>query len=107
MTVVFEGVEKRYPDGTAALAGVSFEVPKGQFCVILGSSGAGKSTLLKCVNGLATPSGGQVLLDGIPVNAKTLPQFRPAIGMIHQSFNLVPRASVATNVICGALPRIS
>jgi phosphonate transport system ATP-binding protein len=97
----------RYPDGTAALSDISFEVPPGQFCVILGRSGAGKSTLLKCVNGLASPSAGRVVVDDLEVTPKTLGRLQPRIGMIHQSFNLVPRASVATNVISGALPAVS
>ena len=107
MSLVFENVGKRYPDGTVALADISFEVPAGQFCVILGRSGAGKSTLLRCVNGLASPSEGGVLVDGIAVGPASLRQLRPRIGMIHQSFNLVSRASVATNVIAGALPAVS
>jgi phosphonate transport system ATP-binding protein len=106
LSLVFEGVEKRFPDGTAALAGVSFEVPKGQVCVLLGPSGAGKSTLLRCVNGLVRPTAGRVLIDGAPVEPKSLRRLRPAIGMIHQSFALVARASVADNVIAGALPAV-
>jgi phosphonate transport system ATP-binding protein len=105
--LVFEGVEKRYEDGTRALAGVSFAVPQGQFCVILGSSGAGKSTLLRCVNGLVVPTAGRVLLNGIPVVPANLARLRPLVGMIHQSFSLVPRATVAQNVIAGALPAVS
>ncbi|MDE8654476.1 phosphonate ABC transporter ATP-binding protein [Novosphingobium album (ex Liu et al. 2023)] len=107
MSLRFEHVGKRYPDGTIALGDVSFEVPPGQFCVILGRSGAGKSTLLRCVNGLASPSSGRVVVDGVEVTPATLRQLRPRIGMIHQSFNLVPRASVAANVIAGALPAVS
>nr|WP_153401282.1 phosphonate ABC transporter ATP-binding protein [Polymorphobacter fuscus] len=105
--MLFEHVGKRYQDGTVGLADVSFEVPAGHFCVILGRSGAGKSTLLRCVNGLASPSSGRVVVDGVAVTAATLRQLRPRIGMIHQSFNLAPRASVATNVIAGALPAVS
>jgi phosphonate transport system ATP-binding protein len=107
LSLIFESIGKRYPDGTVALADVSFEVPRGQFCVILGPSGAGKSTLLRCVNGLATPSEGQVHIDGEPVGRATLKRLRPRIAMIHQAFNLVPRASVASNVIAGALPAVS
>jgi phosphonate transport system ATP-binding protein len=106
VTLVFDDVAKHYPDGTAALNGISLTIPKGQLCVILGPSGAGKSTLLRCANGLVQPSRGQVLLDGIPVDASSLKAIRPAIGMIHQSFNLVSRSSVAANVISGALPRV-
>jgi len=105
--LVFENVEKRYGDGTVALNGVSFAVPSGQFCVVLGRSGAGKSTLLRCVNGLVAPTDGRVLVNGEPVLPATLTRLRPRIGMIHQSFSLVTRASVARNVIAGALPAIS
>ncbi|MGE4411214.1 MAG: phosphonate ABC transporter ATP-binding protein [Sphingobium sp.] len=107
MSLVIEQLSKYYPDGTVALADISFEVPPGQFCVILGRSGAGKSTLLKCINGLAIPSEGRVMVDGVELTPRTLRHIRPRIGMIHQSFNLVPRASVATNVLAGALPAIS
>jgi phosphonate transport system ATP-binding protein len=107
LTLGFENVEKHYNDGTIALAGVSFAVPSGQFCVVLGSSGAGKSTLLRCVNGLVEPSAGHVLVNGEPLLPAILARLRPRIGMIHQSFSLVSRASVARNVIAGALPAIS
>lgn len=102
----FEDVAKAYPDGSAALGGVSFSVPRGQFCVILGASGAGKSTLLRMVNGLVEPTRGRVRVDGVAVAPATLAALRPRIGMIHQQFNLVLRASVATNVISGALPAV-
>jgi phosphonate transport system ATP-binding protein len=105
--LAFEGLHKRYADGVSALDGVSFEVPRGQFCALLGPSGAGKSTLLRCVNGLVKPTAGQVRVDGAPVEPRTLARIRPGIGMIHQSFALAPRASVATNVIAGALPAVS
>ncbi len=107
MSIRFDRIGMRYADGTVALDDVSFEVPAGQFCVILGRSGAGKSTLLKCVNGLATPTSGQVIVDGTAVSPRSLKALRPRIGMVHQSFNLVPRASVATNVVAGALPAVS
>ena len=105
--LAFESVEKRYPDGTVALARISFTVPMGQVCVILGPSGAGKSTLLRCVNGLVQPSSGRVCINGVPVDPQSLKDIRPSVGMIHQSFNLVGRASVAMNVIAGALPRVA
>lgn len=107
MSLSFENVSMRYADGTVALNDVSFSVPQGQFCVILGQSGAGKSTLLRCVNGLSQPTQGRIIVDGVEMTPVTLRRLRPRIGMIHQSFNLVPRASVATNVISGALPALS
>jgi len=102
----FDRVGKRYPDGTVALHDVSLRIPPGQFCVLLGASGAGKSTLLRMANGLAMPTQGIVNVEGVPVNGKTLAAIRPRIGMIHQQFNLVPRLSVASNVLTGVLPML-
>jgi len=100
----FDSVAMRYADGTAALDRVSLDLPRGQFCVVLGASGAGKSTLLRMANGLVTPTGGSVFVEDQRLSPATLKSIRPRIGMIHQHFNLVARASVATNVLSGALP---
>jgi phosphonate transport system ATP-binding protein len=81
-------------------------VPRAQFCVVLGASGAGKSTLLRCLNGLAVPTAGKIIVDSAPVTRKSLKALRPRMGMIHQSFALVERATVANNVVAGALPKI-
>jgi phosphonate transport system permease protein len=101
------GATKRYPDGTVALRDVSLEVPRGQFCVILGSSGAGKSTLLGAVNGLVTLTSGSVEVDGVAVGPKTLKVVRAKLGMVHQSFCLTGRATVLDNVLGGTLQRVS
>lgn len=101
--VVFEGVVKSFPDGTRALAGVSFTVRAGAFCVVLGPSGSGKSTLLRAVNGLVTPDAGAIAVGGVTLSARTLPAVRRRVAMIYQHFALVTRSSVARNVIAGAL----
>lgn len=103
MKLQLKGVEKVYPGGAAALRGVTFDVPAGQVCVLLGASGSGKSTLLRCLNGLAAPSAGEILLDGVAVSRRTLPDLRRRIGMVHQSGALSPRLDVARNVLSGAL----
>jgi cobalt/nickel transport system ATP-binding protein len=54
----------KYPDGTVALAGIRFDVEKGEFTGILGSNGSGKTTLLKIMDGLIKEYRGEVLLDG-------------------------------------------
>jgi phosphonate transport system ATP-binding protein len=100
-------VEKRFPDGTAALARVSLVVPRGQFCVVLGSSGAGKTTLLRLVNGLVRPTAGRVAVGGVPMTERTLPQIRRRVAMIHQQHELVSRLSVLTNVLAGTLAAVS
>lgn len=103
MDIRFSDLGKVWPDGTRALDGIDLAVPTGQFCVLLGHSGAGKSTLLRCVNGLETPSEGMVELGGQRVDKASLPGLRKRIGMVHQHFGLVPRASGGQNVMAGAV----
>jgi len=105
-TISFRNIGKRYPDGTRALDDVSLDVPRGQFCVLLGPSGAGKSTLLRMANRLAEPTEGRVIIESRDLTPRTVKSIRRRIGMIHQSFNLVGRLSVASNIMTGALPAL-
>ncbi len=105
--LTFRDVGKRFPDGTEALRHVTLRVPRGQFCVIVGPSGAGKSTLLRTVNGLVTPTSGELVVADVPVTPRTLRAVRRSVAMIHQQFHLSPRLSVANNVLAGALPIVS
>ncbi|MDY7042513.1 MAG: phosphonate ABC transporter ATP-binding protein [Chloroflexota bacterium] len=101
-----ENLNKVYSDGTVALKDVSFEVPDGEFLVILGLSGAGKSTLLRCINRLIEPTSGRIIWDGTDITTVSgdgLRRIRRNIGMIFQAFNLVERSSVMTNVLSGRL----
>jgi phosphonate transport system ATP-binding protein len=101
-----ENLTKIYPSGTVALREVSFEVPEGQFLVVVGLSGSGKSTLLRCINRLIEPTAGRVIWDETDITAakgKELRSIRRQIGMVFQQFNLVKRSSVMTNVLSGRL----
>ena len=75
-----------YADGTPALQGVSFGAEMGKVTGILGANGAGKSTLFLNMNGVLTPQGGQVLLDGQPVSyaRRDLPELRRRVGLVFQ-----------------------
>src|SRR5512134_1701398 len=101
------GLTKRYGELTA-LSDVSLEVAAGEMLVVLGPSGAGKSTLLRCINRLAEPSAGEVLVAGaaVPTDRAGLRRVRAQIGMIFQDHNLVPRLSVLKNVLSGRLARM-
>jgi len=92
-----------YPDGTVALTDVDFTAHPGEVVAIIGRSGAGKSTLLRCLNGLLTPTTGEVLFRGKRVHSSPAHarQVRRDVGMIFQSFGLVPRLSVLINVLIG------
>lgn len=105
--IAFEGASKRFADGTLALDDVTFVVPRGQVCALVGPSGSGKSTLLRAVNGLTSLTGGTVRIDGALVDAAHLPQIRRKVGMVHQHYGLVDRASVAENMIAGAIAEIA
>ncbi len=96
-------VTKRFPNGFLALKGVDTEIAPGSFTVVLGPSGAGKSTLLRLLNGLETPTGGEVLIGGEKVDRHRLRDIRTKVAMVFQQFNLVDRLSVMTNVLTGRL----
>jgi len=86
-----------------ALAGVSFDVEKGKFAVIMGASGSGKSTLLHLIGGLDRPSQGEILVDGriisqMPDDEVTLFR-RTQVGFVFQFFNLLPTLSAVENVM--------
>lgn len=97
---------KTYPNGTQALKGISFDVKKGEFLVIIGLSGSGKSTLLRCINRLHDPTSGQIVFKGnniAEVQGEEVRQVRRRIAMIFQHFNLIPRHTVLSNVLMGRL----
>ena len=101
-----EHLTKVYDDGTRALQNISFEIPDGQFLIIIGLSGSGKSTLLRCINRLVEPTEGRVFWNDVDITATSqeeLRHIRRRIGMIFQHFNLVKRSKVITNVLAGRL----
>ncbi len=103
-------VHKIYPNGTHALKGISLDVEKGEFLVVIGLSGSGKSTLLRCINRLIDPSKGSIQFEGREItelSGNALRRYRTQIGMIFQHFNLINRHVVWRNVMYGALGRLS
>lgn len=103
------GLSKRYGAGAAALDRVDLEIGAGEFVTLIGPSGAGKSTLLRCINGLITPSAGEITVNGEPVTGASpdgLRLVRSKIGFVFQHFNLLKRLSVLDNVRVGTLSRV-
>ena len=103
--VTFKDVKKIYKTGEIeipALSGVSFEVEKGEFCVIVGASGAGKTTILNILGGMDTASEGKVWLDGNDIssyNARQLTTYRRHdVGFVFQFYNLVQNLTALENV---------
>ena len=102
----FSEVGKRYAGGNEALAGVSFEVQRGEMVFLTGPSGAGKSTLLKLVALMERPSRGQIVVNGqslAGIRRRQLPYYRRQIGMVFQDHRLLNDRTVFDNV---ALPLV-
>lgn len=89
--------------GQPVLKDVSLAVGKGEVVVIVGPSGCGKSTLLRCLNGLETIDGGEVLLNGEAIHEKRKDMYliRQKIGMVFQSYDLFPHMDVLDNLLLG------
>ncbi len=99
-----EGATKSFP-GVKALDGVDFVLRPGEIHALLGENGAGKSTLIKILTGVHLPDNGTVRLFGEPVrfrNARAAIQ--AGISAVHQERNLIPRMSVAENIMLEDLP---
>lgn len=94
---------KKAFDQNVILKDLSLTVEKGEVIVILGPSGCGKSTLLRCINGLETIQGGEILLDGevISNRKKNMHLIRQKIGMVFQSYDLFPHLTVMKNLLLG------
>ena len=65
-----------WPNGHRGLDGIDLTVPEGQFVAVIGLSGAGKSTLLRCINGLITPSAGEIALGAHRLTGANAAQLR-------------------------------
>ena len=103
--VLFDNVCKYYQMGDTRIAAsdhVSFEIQKGEFCVILGPSGAGKTTVLNMLGGMDTCDEGTILLDGEKVSGfdkKRLTTYRRYdVGFVFQFYNLVQNLTARENV---------
>ncbi len=86
--------------GNFRLRDVSFEVPAGQYGVVIGPVGSGKTTLLETIAGVIRPHAGSVMLDGRDVTGE--PPERRRLGIVYQHSYLFPHLSVADNVAYAA-----
>jgi sn-glycerol 3-phosphate transport system ATP-binding protein len=96
MGIVFDGISKVFPDGTAALHGLDLAFDTGEFIVLLGPSGSGKTTACRVLAGLEQPTGGRILVDGKDVTDLP-PRFR-GMGMVFQNYALYSHKSVYENI---------
>lgn len=96
---------KRYQMGDSEIVandGVTFQVEKGEFVVIVGPSGAGKSTVLNILGGMDSNDEGQVIIDGVDISTfteKELTTYRRLdVGFVFQFYNLIPNLTIVENV---------
>src|SRR6266700_3784039 len=103
--IVFEHVTKRYAGrDAAAVDDLSFEIPAGTFCVLVGPSGGGKTTALKMVNRLVPFDSGEIRIDGRNILELPLVELRRRIGYVIQQVGLFPHMTVGENV--AVVPRL-
>jgi biotin transport system ATP-binding protein len=81
--IEIENLEHRYPDGVAALRGVSLTIADGEFIMICGPNGSGKTTLIRHINGLLLPSAGVVRVNGLDTVSRNR-EVRKEVGMVFQ-----------------------
>lgn len=108
--IALEGVTKEYHSGkmaVPALRGVSLSIRKGEFVALVGPSGSGKSTLLNLLGGLDHPTAGTITVDGkniATLSDSAMAQYRQrTVGVIFQSFNLLPQCTALQNVLIPSL----
>src|SRR5205823_2569541 len=91
--------------GIQALAGVSFDLRRGEVHALVGENGAGKSTLIKIIAGAYVSDSGTIEVGG-HIHAVLDPEQarRLGIGVVYQEFNLLPELSVAENIFLGDQP---
>ena len=99
MSIEAKNIYKTF-DNVHVLKGINLKVNDGEVVVLVGASGSGKSTFLRCLNLLAAPTSGSVLIDGGDITDPSvdLNQIRRKVGMVFQSFNLFENMTVIENI---------
>lgn len=109
MFIEISNIRKSYGTGESkvdVLRGISFEVEKGEICVLLGPSGSGKSTLLNIIGGIDDADSGYISINGEKIEnmkERALTDYRRRhLGYIFQMYNLIPNLNIKENVESGA-----
>lgn len=95
--IEFRNIKKAY-EGKVIIDALNLSVAKGEFVTIIGSSGCGKTTALKMINGLITPTSGDIFVNGENIKQKNLTKLRRNIGYAIQGSVLFPHMTVEQNI---------
>ncbi len=106
--IVMDSVTKTYTGGVSPISGFSLEIREGETVILSGESGSGKSTLLSLMAALIRPTSGDITIDGKKI-AKLPEDFaalyrRENIGIIFQSYHLLPHLTAVENICVPLLP---
>jgi ABC-type lipoprotein export system ATPase subunit len=111
-SIVARSISKTYRRGRqliTALQNVAFEVSQGELVLLIGPSGSGKTTLLNLIAALDRPDSGEILIDGLDVTGlsrSAAAGYRDErVGMIFQSYNLLPQLTALENILLPMIPR--
>ncbi|PSL38525.1 osmoprotectant transport system ATP-binding protein [Labedella gwakjiensis] len=96
--ISFDGVSKRFPDGSLAVDDFTLTIPSRSTTVFVGSSGSGKTTLLRMINRMVDPTAGRISIDGDDVAKLEPVKLRRRIGYVMQNSGLLPHRTVLDNV---------
>src|SRR2546421_3718764 len=97
--IAFHEITKVFPGASKpAVDAVTFGVPEGQTCMLVGTSGSGKTTLLRMVNRLIEPTSGRIVIDGKNVLEENPILLRRRIGYVIQQVGLFPHMTISENV---------
>lgn len=99
--IVFENVNKDYPNGVRALNDVNFKIEPGEFVFLMGHSGSGKSSLIKLMMLEERPTSGKITVgedDLSEIRGGKIPYYRRQIGVVFQDFRIIKSKSVFENV---------
>ena len=109
MFIDIRNIKKAFGEGEShveVLKGISFELEKGEFCVLLGPSGSGKSTLLNIIGGIDRADDGYISIGGektADMKENALTRYRRKhLGYIFQMYNLIPNLNIKENIEVGA-----
>ena len=94
--VRFVDVQKTYDGDTLVVRDFNLDVARGEFLTLLGPSGSGKTTCLMMLAGFEAATGGEIILDGRPIN--NVPAYRRDIGVVFQNYALFPHMTVNENL---------